>query len=113
MFPSAKTVFIGDSDPLTHKQIHSVLTNIKKAFPTIDRITTYARAFTLAKTAINDLIKFKKSGLTRVHVGLESGDPIILKKMPNLLGWNSVFMYFAELAETITGSLTPSKPPGL
>ena len=81
LFPSAKTVFIGDSDPLTHKQIHSVLTHIKKAFPAIDRITTYARAFTLAKTAINDLIKLRKSGLTRVHVGLESGDPIILKKI--------------------------------
>ena len=74
IYKGAKTVFIADSDSLVMKNIEEIIQYIRQRFPDIDRLTTYARAKTLMKLGPERLKKFKKAGLTRVHVGLESGD---------------------------------------
>lgn len=48
----------------------------------IERITCYARARTIAKRlSVEDLIKMRKDGLTRLHVGFESGSDRVLAFM--------------------------------
>ena len=74
IYKGAKTVFIADSDSLVMKDIEEIIQYIRQRFPDIDRLTTYARAKTLMKLGEKRLKKIKKAGLTRVHVGLESGD---------------------------------------
>lgn len=81
IYRDTKSVFIADSDSLVIKDIDEIIRYIKLRFPDANRITSYARAKTLMKLGSERLKKIKKAGLTRVHVGLESGDKETLKLM--------------------------------
>jgi len=81
IYKGAKTVFIADSDSLAMKNMEEIIRHIKLRFPDSDRITSYARAKTLMKLGSERLKKIKDAGLTRVHVGLESGDKKTLEFM--------------------------------
>jgi radical SAM superfamily enzyme YgiQ (UPF0313 family) len=78
-----RTVFIGDSNSLVAKTEVwiQVLKFLYSSFPHIERVTSYARAKTLAKKPIEDLEKLFRAGLTRLHVGLETGDRELLKEI--------------------------------
>jgi radical SAM superfamily enzyme YgiQ (UPF0313 family) len=77
------TVFIGDSNSLVAKteMLVKVLNTLFTSFPNIQRVTSYARAKTIAKKPLEDLIKIYQAGLTRLHVGLETGDRELLKEI--------------------------------
>jgi len=81
IYKGMKTIFIADSDSLVIKDIDTVISHIKLRFSDAERITSYARAKTLMKLGADRLKKIKKAGLTRVHVGLESGDKKTLEFM--------------------------------
>jgi len=81
IYKGAKSVFIADSDSLVMKNIEEIIKHIKLRFPDAERITSYARAKTLMKLGPERLKSIKKAGLTRVHVGLESGDKETLEFM--------------------------------
>jgi len=78
-----RTVFIGDSNSLVVKTdlLVAVLNSLYAAFPKVERVTSYARAKTLAKKSIDDLKRLREAGLTRLHVGLETGDRDLLKEI--------------------------------
>jgi radical SAM superfamily enzyme YgiQ (UPF0313 family) len=78
-----RTVFIGDSNSLVVKteMLVKVLNGLFASFPHIERVTSYARAKTVAKKPLEDLIKIYQAGLTRLHVGLETGDRDLLKEI--------------------------------
>ena len=76
----AKTVFLGDSDNLVHPQLEEVLDSITKAFRP-ERVTSYARAKTVAETSMERLALLRQKGLTRLHFGLESGDRKVLEEI--------------------------------
>jgi radical SAM superfamily enzyme YgiQ (UPF0313 family) len=78
-----RTVFIGDSNSLVIKteMIVKILESLISSFPHIERVTSYARAKTIAKKSLEDLIKIRQAGLTRLHVGLETGDRDLLKEI--------------------------------
>jgi radical SAM superfamily enzyme YgiQ (UPF0313 family) len=77
------TVFIGDSNSLVleTKALVEILQSLYKAFPSIERVTSYARARTLSKKAMDDLKEIRQAGLTRLHIGLETGDPELLEEI--------------------------------
>jgi radical SAM superfamily enzyme YgiQ (UPF0313 family) len=77
------TVFIGDSNSLVVKTetLTQVLEALYSAFPQIERVTSYARANTLVKKPIGDLERIRQAGLTRLHVGLETGDRELLEEI--------------------------------
>ncbi|MDY6931295.1 MAG: radical SAM protein [Halobacteriota archaeon] len=77
----AKTVFLQDANSLIMRtpQLVEVIRYLKETFPSIERITSYARSQTLAKKSIEELTDLKVAGLTRVHVGLETGDDELLE----------------------------------
>jgi radical SAM superfamily enzyme YgiQ (UPF0313 family) len=80
---AARTAFIGDSNSLVTKTdlLCEVLRKLSASFPHVERVTSYARAKTIAKKAIDELKALRNAGLTRLHVGLESGDAETLSFM--------------------------------
>ncbi len=78
-----QTVFIGDSNSLVVKteMLVKILNVLLSSFPHVERVTSYARAKTIAKKPLEDLIKIRQAGLDRLHVGLETGDRDLLKEI--------------------------------
>lgn len=75
------SVFIQDANSLFIKpsDMAEILTYIKKRFPLVERITSYARSHTIARIKEADLSAIRDAGLNRIHIGLESGSDIVLK----------------------------------
>jgi histone acetyltransferase (RNA polymerase elongator complex component) len=75
-----KSVFLQDANPLAvpPSDMIAILSLLKERFPSIERITTYARSRTVARIAPEDLAKMREAGLDRVHIGFESGSDEIL-----------------------------------
>jgi radical SAM superfamily enzyme YgiQ (UPF0313 family) len=78
-----RTVFIGDSNSPSIKTADfvAILGHLYTAFPRIERVTSYARAKTLLKKPQDELRQLRQAGLTRLHVGLETGCGELLKKI--------------------------------
>ena len=76
-------VFIGDSNSLVVKTetLLQILKALYDSFPRIERVTSYARAKTLIKKPLKELEQIFKAGLTRLHVGLETGDRDLLNEI--------------------------------
>jgi radical SAM superfamily enzyme YgiQ (UPF0313 family) len=79
----ARNAFLQDANSLVMRtsDLLEVLRYLKQTFPTIQRITSYARAKTLAQKTktLGELKELRKAGLSRLHVGLETGDDELLK----------------------------------
>jgi radical SAM superfamily enzyme YgiQ (UPF0313 family) len=77
----ARTVFLQDANSLIMRtrDLVEVLTYLVQQFPTLERITSYARAKTIAKKPLAELKELRRAGLSRLHVGLESGDDEVLR----------------------------------
>ncbi len=77
----ARNVFLQDADPVAAppEKLAAVLRHVRSRFPTASRVTTYARAATLARRTQDQIRSVREAGLTRVHVGLESGSEELLK----------------------------------
>ena len=75
-----KTAFLGDANPLElpTRFLVEVLEHLRKKFPSLTRVTAYARASSLAKKSAEDLKAIHDAGLDRGHVGMESGSNAVL-----------------------------------
>lgn len=75
-----KSVFLQDSDSLIMKiePLVEILEFLCKTFPTIERICTYARGKTIFRKKLDELKELRKAGLSRLHIGLETGDDELL-----------------------------------
>ena len=78
-----KTAFLQDGNSLmmASDKLVDVLTYLRSTFPALERVTTYARSKTLSRKPLEDLTQIRKAGLDRLHVGLETGDDVLLKKI--------------------------------
>jgi len=83
LYHGGKTVFLQDANCLAMKShdLIEVLTFLKMNFPRIERITSYARSKTAAQKKLEDLKAMYQAGLSRLHIGLESGSDKILTYM--------------------------------
>jgi radical SAM superfamily enzyme YgiQ (UPF0313 family) len=80
LYERGKNVFLQDGDNLIFKvnQLVEILRYLKETFPSIERITTYARAKTVSKKKVEELQDLFRAGLSRIHIGLETGyDPLL------------------------------------
>jgi len=79
----ARHVFLQDADPcaVRPEKLVAVLERVREHFPTVVRGTTYGRAATLARRREEDLARLAVAGLSRVHVGLESGSDEVLTEI--------------------------------
>jgi radical SAM superfamily enzyme YgiQ (UPF0313 family) len=76
-----KSIFIQDGNSLVIKpeDIIGILLHLKKAFPGVERITSYARSHTVARISDENLTRMADAGLNRIHIGMESGSDRVLK----------------------------------
>ncbi len=75
-----RTVFLQDANSLIMKtaDLVEVLRHLRVRFPFIERVTSYARAKTVSKKTVDELRELRQAGLTRLHIGMESGcDPVL------------------------------------
>jgi radical SAM superfamily enzyme YgiQ (UPF0313 family) len=81
LYGGGKTVFLQDANSLVLKtdQLVEILNYLKKTLPSIERITTYARAKTVSKKTVEELRDLGRAGISRIHMGLETGYDLLLQ----------------------------------
>jgi hypothetical protein len=79
----ARSIFLQDANSVIVKppDFIEIVTHLRRRFPWIERITSYARSHTLARIKDADLTAFRAAGLNRIHVGMESGSDEVLKRV--------------------------------
>ena len=109
-----KHVFIADSNSIIMKteDLAEIVRFLHETFPTLERVTSYARAKTLVKKTPEELKMLREAGLTRLHVGLETGDEELLKIIQKgatpdemILGGRKALQAGFELSEYIMPGL--------
>lgn len=78
-----RTAFLADSDAIIVKtdDLVQIVAYLLEAFPSLERVTSYGRAKTVLNKDPDELRKLRKAGLNRLHLGLESGDDNVLKRV--------------------------------
>lgn len=78
-----QTAFLQDANSLVMKtpDLVKVLSHLKEKFPSVRRVTSYARARTVARKTVEELKQLREAGLSRLHIGLESGYDALLEYM--------------------------------
>lgn len=74
-FPAGNTIAMPTDD------LAQICTYARSLFPLLRRITVYGSSKYVHKKGLADLVKLKESGLSRIHVGLESGDDEVLRRI--------------------------------
>lgn len=83
LYQGGESVFLQDADAMVMKsaQLVELLTSILEAFPAVRRITSYCRSRTAASKSPEELKSLRDAGLSRIHIGLESGCDQVLAFM--------------------------------
>jgi len=78
-----QTAFLQDANSLIMKtpDLVKAISHLKEKFPSIRRVTSYARARTVARKTVEELKQLHEAGLSRLHIGLESGYDALLEYM--------------------------------
>ena len=74
-FPAGNTI------AMKTDELCKILQFSKKIFPQLERITVYGSSQYIHKKGLEGLRRLAAAGLSRIHVGLESGDDVILKRI--------------------------------
>ncbi len=78
-----RTAFLADSNAVIVKTeaLVEIIRHLRERFPSLERITSYARAKTILKKEASELERLREAGLSRLHMGLESGDDEVLTQV--------------------------------
>ena len=76
-----KSLFLQDANSLMLKtsELVEIISYAKKRFPSLERITSYARAKTISMKSFEEMKELKEAGLSRIHIGMESGSDRVLE----------------------------------
>ncbi|MCX5992860.1 MAG: radical SAM protein, partial [Chloroflexi bacterium] len=76
-----RSAFLQDANSIVmrHADLLEVVSALKDNFPELDRITSYGRSKTAAKKSVQEFIELRQAGLSRIHIGMESGSDAVLK----------------------------------
>ena len=83
LYKGGRNVFLQDANNLIlrTRDLVEILTYLRKTFPSVERITTYSRAKTVSRKSLDELRELHDAGLSRIHIGLESGYDRLLEFM--------------------------------
>ena len=75
LYFGGENVFLQDANSLILKtdDLLAILDFLREKFPQIKRITSYCRSHTAARKTVDEFEQLKKAGLSRIHIGMESG----------------------------------------
>lgn len=81
MWAGGRSAFLQDANSIVmrHPDLLRVVRELKEAFPALDRITSYCRSKTAARKSVDEFRELKAAGLTRIHVGMETGCDAVLQ----------------------------------
>ncbi len=74
-FPSGNTIIMKTDD------LAEICRYTRELFPGLERITIYASAQFICRKGADGMKRLAEAGLSRLHVGLESGDDVILERV--------------------------------
>lgn len=79
--PYIRKIFLADGDALVVKtaDLLEILSFVKERFPNLERVTAYGTALDILHKSKEELCQLKAAGLDMVYMGIETGDPQILK----------------------------------
>jgi radical SAM superfamily enzyme YgiQ (UPF0313 family) len=80
---NVKSVFFpaGNSIAMPARDLAAICRYSKAKFRDLQRITVYGSSRYIAQKGPADMAELGEAGLSRIHVGLESGDDVILKRV--------------------------------
>lgn len=83
LWAGSTSAFLQDANTLIMRtpDLVRVVLSLKNCFPQLTRITSYARSKTAAKKSVEELKQLKDAGLSRLHIGMESGSDQVLRFM--------------------------------
>ena len=78
-----RTLFFpaGNTIAMPTDELAEICSYAREVLPRLERITVYGSSKYIHQKGLADLVKLRRSGLTRIHVGLESGDDEVLKRI--------------------------------
>ncbi len=78
--PNVRSLFLADGNAiaLSTRRLVGICRRAHELFPHLERITCYGSAKYVVKKSAADIEQLCAAGLTRLHMGLESGDPATL-----------------------------------
>ena len=76
-----RTLFLpaGNTIAMKTEDLAEICRSARATFPSLERITVYGSSQFIHKKGPRELEQLARAGLGRIHVGLESGDDVILK----------------------------------
>lgn len=80
LYGGGRSAFLQDANTLIMPpdDLLQVIVFLKQTLPSITRVTSYSRSKTAANRTVGELKQLHESGLSRIHIGLESGyDPLL------------------------------------
>lgn len=80
---NVEKIFFSDGNTILMKtnDLLRLLNYCNKLFPNLKRITMYGSAQYINLKTLDEFVKLKKAGLSRIHCGMESGDDDVLRLM--------------------------------
>ncbi|MBN4081508.1 radical SAM protein [bacterium AH-315-C07] len=99
-----RKVFLADGNPLvlSSKRLFNIINELNKAFPRLNRISTYALASDIRSKSLEELRQLRENGLKMLYIGVESGDDEVLG-----------FMNKGETYETTKEGILKAKEAGI
>ncbi|OQX63099.1 MAG: radical SAM protein [Desulfococcus sp. 4484_242] len=81
--PRIRSLFFpaGNTIAMPTEELAAICAHARALFPYLERITVYGSSQYIYNKGLDDLIRLRQSGLTRIHVGLESGDDTVLERI--------------------------------
>ncbi|GAB6191248.1 radical SAM protein [Desulfocastanea catecholica] len=78
-----RSIFLQDANSLIIKpeRLITILQHLQRCFPWVERITSYGRSHTIARISAHNLQLMAAAGLSRIHIGMESGSDKVLARI--------------------------------
>lgn len=76
-------IFLADGDALVLKteDLIEILRTIKKYYPNVNRVSSYATAQDINRKSLDELKRLREEGLEMLYIGFETGDEELLKEI--------------------------------
>jgi len=81
LWAGGTSAFLQDANSVIMRtpDLVNVLNALKDSFPSLERVTSYCRSKTAAKKSPAELKEIREAGLSRIHIGMESGSDTVLQ----------------------------------